>query len=84
MKKPIRMCVCCRQRDLQENLYRFKIENMVFLESIYGKSMYICHGCLDKEERYLQKSFNKVLKNNLDKSMLIKELKERFLYVRKN
>lgn len=84
MKKPIRMCICCRKKDLKENLCRFKLENMTFSNTIYGRGMYLCHDCLMKEKKALQKCLNKILKNNLDKSSLISELKERFLYVRKN
>lgn len=84
MKKPIRMCICCKQRDFKENLCRFKLEDMVFSDTIYGKGMYLCRECLGKEQKILQKSLSRVLKNNLDKSLLINELKEKFLYVRKN
>ena len=78
------MCICCKKRDLKDKLYRFKVENMLLSDSIYGKSMYICYDCLCKDDKVLQKNFSKILKTNLDKLTLIYELKEKFLYVRKD
>jgi predicted RNA-binding protein YlxR (DUF448 family) len=47
MKKiKIRMCVACRKRDLQENLYRLQCVNGKLMKfSGSGRSFYVCDEC---------------------------------------
>lgn len=43
----VRMCVVCRQRDLQKNLLRFKVlESALQLYDGNGRSFYVCYNCL--------------------------------------
>lgn len=58
IKKTTRMCVGCRQRFLQKDLIRLKIENddIIFFNG-FGRSFYLCGICLDKE-----KIFQSILK----------------------
>lgn len=49
--RSVRMCVVCRQRDLQKNLLRFKaIETMLQLYDGSGRSFYVCSVCLPKHK----------------------------------
>jgi predicted RNA-binding protein YlxR (DUF448 family) len=49
MKKrvPIRMCIACQKRELQNSLIRVqKRENKAVLYSGEGRSFYLCKACL--------------------------------------
>ncbi|CAM2755560.1 YlxR family protein [Helicobacter felis] len=46
-KNAVRMCVCCRERALQENLLRFSIqEGKIISFCGQGRSFYLCKTCL--------------------------------------
>ncbi len=51
--KSVRMCVVCRQRDLQKNLIRFKsLESALQLYDGSGRSFYVCRVCLPQRKAY--------------------------------
>jgi predicted RNA-binding protein YlxR (DUF448 family) len=48
MHQPIRMCISCRVRLNQEELFRFQCKNRQLLkfENSTGRSFYLCKNCL--------------------------------------
>lgn len=59
-KKPIRMCIVCRERFLQNTLLRFQIkESKIVKFSAFGRSAYICQNCVKKDEKTLKKAFSR-------------------------
>ena len=45
-KKSIRMCVACRKRELQKDLFRFNVmESVLQLYNGKGRSFYLCCKC---------------------------------------
>lgn len=58
----VRMCVVCRQRDLQKNLLRFKVlESALQLYCGSGRSFYVCYMCFP--QRKAQKVIKRIVKN---------------------
>ncbi|MBU0720793.1 DUF448 domain-containing protein [bacterium] len=53
--QPVRMCVSCRQRDSQENLFRLQCTDGS-LESYKGngRSFYICKNCLLEDKKVIK------------------------------
>lgn len=73
--QPIRMCIVCRQRDIQSNFTRLQCDNsQLSLFSGEGRSFYICLHCLDDEKKVL-KSLMRQCKSG-DKEKLMSKLKE--------
>lgn len=71
---PVRMCVVCKKKDEQRNLFRFQIKaSQITKFSGFGRSYYLCGLCLKKDEKVLQKAFSK-----LNKSIIQLNLKEIF------
>lgn len=56
------MCVVCRTRFKQEDLYRLRV-NSKNLTGKNGRSAYLCENCVKKEDKILQKAFAKINKN---------------------
>jgi predicted RNA-binding protein YlxR (DUF448 family) len=60
-KIKIRMCVVCRKRDKQENLYRLQCKSGVLIPfSGRGRSFYVCENCINTKKfiKYLSKLCN--------------------------
>ncbi len=56
LKKPIRMCIICRERFSQNFLYRFqKIDESIVLYKELGRSFYICENCIKHKENKIKK-----------------------------
>lgn len=73
-RKPIRMCIVCKQRGFQDTLIRLQQKgDSIFLFQGFGRSFYVCHNCMDdaKKRVGLAKRF-KVNSENFDK--LLKEI----------
>jgi len=53
VKKPVRMCIVCRTRDLQKNLIRLQCDNqkLISFKGI-GRSFYVCKDCI-KEKKFI-------------------------------
>lgn len=65
MSQPIRMCIVCRQRALQESLQRWQIINGELIPfSKTGRSFYICKACMTNNEKKVVKILNNKCKTN--------------------
>jgi predicted RNA-binding protein YlxR (DUF448 family) len=63
MKKPIRMCVICKERYEQSILIRFQLRYEKLIEfSKKGRSSYICLECVILDEKRLVKILNSKFK----------------------
>jgi len=64
LHKPIRMCINCRVRSLQSELYRVQCKDGELKNFISesGRSLYICSGCIEDREQSVVKRFNKLCK----------------------
>jgi len=78
MAEPIRMCIGCRERFLQNDLIRLqydKIGKKIERFSGEGRSFYLCETCLNSDKLY--KSICKVCRTTKEESqLLVKVLKE--------
>jgi len=73
--QPQRMCISCRQRDAQNNLFRFRCEDSQL--SVFkgiGRSFYICKVCLDNENK-VSKALMRQCRSG-DKTRFMNTLKE--------
>ena len=73
--QPIRMCISCRDRYPQNELYRLLCRDGS-LESFEknGRSFYICENCLSQEKK-ISKTLMRQCKSS-DKQKLMNKLKE--------
>ncbi len=79
LDKPIRMCIVCRNRFPQRDLYRFQYENGEIVKfKKKGRSFYICEECIDSKEKKMEKILNSKYKLNsrnvVDFGKILKEL----------
>ena len=72
--KPIRMCISCRKREPQKELYRLqRVESKLIKYSGVGRSFYLCKECLTS--KHIAKKIAGRMKINLiSVEELIKEL----------
>jgi len=50
--EPIRMCIACRERDLQKKLIRLQQDNnTIFPYTGQGRSFYLCSLCSENEKK---------------------------------
>lgn len=83
--KPVRMCVLCRDRIVQNDLLRLQcIDKKLVPFTGNGRSFYICCECIkkiddDKESSKIEKRFYHICKN---KSNYLFQLKEILVDVR--
>jgi len=74
-QQPVRMCISCRQRDIQNNLFRLQcIGGSLDVFCGVGRSFYLCKNCLNEEKRVL-KALMRQCKSG-DKDKLMNKLKE--------
>ncbi|MFV0481725.1 MAG: DUF448 domain-containing protein [Campylobacteraceae bacterium] len=60
------MCVVCKERLLQDKLYRFQIKEGVLVAfSKQGRSFYLCNSCLENNQQKLIKILNNKFKLKL-------------------
>ena len=73
---PIRMCVSCRERDTQNNLYRLQcIEGSIDIFNKNGRSFYVCNECLNQEKKVFKALMRQCRGGDRDKFMnKIKEI----------
>ena len=74
--EPVRMCIACRERELQANLIRLQEDNHhIFPYRGYGRSFYLCHICRENEKKVkgLTKRFRL---STEDSEQFVKYLKE--------
>ena len=73
MSKPIRMCIMCRGRFLQNSLIRLQCKQKKLIKySNIGRSFYICQSCLDNKKLF--KMLSHICKREAEE--LRKNLKE--------
>ena len=74
--EPIRMCIACRERELQKKLIRLQQDNStIFPYTGQGRSFYLCNICSanDKKIKGLTKRFRLSID---DSEQFVKYLKE--------
>ncbi|KIM06554.1 MAG: hypothetical protein KU29_08450 [Sulfurovum sp. FS06-10] len=74
--KPVRMCLACRERELQKNLIRLQEDNhTIFPYTGQGRSFYLCTICCENEKKVkgLTKRFRLSIE---DSEQFVKYLKE--------
>lgn len=73
--QPLRMCISCRTRELQESLVRLQyLQSELTHYSGIGRSFYICKMCL-KDEKKIIKSLMRQCKTS-NKEQFVSILKE--------
>ncbi|GAB6074169.1 hypothetical protein JCM15786_08260 [Nautilia lithotrophica] len=58
VKKPVRMCVVCRNRFLQSELFRLQCRDKMLVKFTgIGRSFYVCKDCINNKKfvNYLSK-----------------------------
>ena len=66
--QPNRMCVSCRERDIQDNLTRLKCENgLLDVFNGKGRSFYICKTCMVDEKKVLKALMRQCRSGDRDK-----------------
>ncbi|MGB3960797.1 MAG: DUF448 domain-containing protein [Sulfurimonas sp.] len=69
------MCISCRERDAQNNLYRLQcIDGSVGTFTGAGRSFYLCKKCFCQEKK-VHKALMRQCRSN-DKDKLMNKLKE--------
>jgi len=74
--EPIRMCIACRERDLQKNLIRLQQDNnTIFPYTGKGRSFYLCSIC-SKNEKKIKGLVKRFRLSTNDSEWFVKYLKE--------
>jgi predicted RNA-binding protein YlxR (DUF448 family) len=75
-EKPLRMCIVCRARHPQKNLFRLQCKDAKLgAFSGIGRSFYVCLKCAQAEDfKKIQKILNKQCKNSGDFVPQFKEI----------
>jgi len=67
---PIRMCVSCREREIQDKLYRLQcIDGSIEKFKKSGRSFYLCNNCLYQEKKVLKALMRQCRGGDKDKFM---------------
>jgi predicted RNA-binding protein YlxR (DUF448 family) len=78
MTQPIRMCISCRERLFQKELFRYQCKNSTTLlefQNGSGRSFYLCNSCSTKNNTLRRVS--KICKNrNSNLEVLLKRIEE--------
>jgi predicted RNA-binding protein YlxR (DUF448 family) len=74
--QPLRMCISCRQRDIQNKLIRLQCENaQLSLFRGNGRSFYLCKVCLEDQKKVLKALMRQCRSGDKDKfSNILKEI----------
>ena len=81
--QPTRMCVSCRKRENQNNLFRLQCKEGNLMHFIgIGRSFYLCHDCIEDDKKVL-KSLMRVCKSG-EREKLVNQLKEIIAHERKS
>lgn len=60
---PIRMCIVCKSRFPQSDLFRFQVKSLESYDfTKQCRSFYICKICIDKDKKKLQKALQRYAK----------------------
>ncbi|MDA7818029.1 hypothetical protein N9A28_07550 [Sulfurimonas sp.] len=75
INQPLRMCISCRDRDVQSNLERLQCEDsQLSLYRGHGRSFYICKVCLEDQKKVSKALMRQCRSGEKDK--LVNKLKE--------
>lgn len=75
--KPVRMCVVCRVRFPQKELFRLQcLQGQLSSFSGIGRSFYICKNCQIENSKKMQKILNKECKKGGEFAPQLKEIIE--------
>ena len=70
--KPIRMCVVCKGRFYQKELYKFRsLNGEIILNLGNARTFYICENCIQKDIKDLRKPLTKFGKNSINLKEII-------------
>ena len=70
--KPIIMCVVCKSRFYQKELYKFRsLNGEIILNLGNARSFYICENCIQKDIKDLRKPLTKFGKNSINLKEII-------------
>ena len=70
--KPIRMCVVCKGRFYQKELYKFRsLNGEIILNLGNARSFYICENCIQKDIKDIRKPLTKFGKNSINLKEII-------------
>lgn len=70
--KPIRMCVVCKNRFYQDELYKFRsVNGEIVLNLCNARSFYVCKICIEKDVKELRKPLAKFGKNSINLKEII-------------
>ncbi|WP_238389022.1 hypothetical protein [Campylobacter fetus] len=65
--KPIRMCVVCKGRFFQNELFKFACVNgEIQINSKNIRSFYLCKTCIQKDKKDLKKPLSRFSKNSVN------------------
>ena len=71
----IRMCVSCRDRNIQEDMQRLQcVDGMLKIFDGNGRTFYLCDKCLNDEKKLLKALMRQCKSGNKEK--LMNKLKE--------
>ena len=71
-KKPIRMCVVCKKRFLQKELLRYSIQEQKIVKHCgFGRSLYLCFLCKEKNREKATKILNGKHKIDIESIKLV-------------
>jgi predicted RNA-binding protein YlxR (DUF448 family) len=74
--EPIRMCIACRERDLQKKLIRLQQDNNnIFPYTGQGRSFYLCSVC-SKNEKKIKGLIKRFKLSTENSERFVKYLKE--------
>ncbi len=74
---PTRMCIICKNRFRQKDLYRYQVKDEKIIPfSKHGRSFYLCLSCIDGNEKRLMGVLKNRYKLNLQMDSCSKILKE--------
>jgi predicted RNA-binding protein YlxR (DUF448 family) len=66
--QPTRMCISCRERDMQNNLYRLQCADATLnVFNGYGRSFYICKNCICQEKKVIKAIMRQCRSSDKDK-----------------
>jgi predicted RNA-binding protein YlxR (DUF448 family) len=75
LNQPLRMCISCREKDVQNKLLRLQcIDGSIEVFKGFGRSFYLCNVCILSEKKVI-KSLMRQCKSP-DKDKLTNKLKE--------
>jgi predicted RNA-binding protein YlxR (DUF448 family) len=69
-KKPIRMCISCRKRVIQNELLRLQCrDSQIEVFEGSGRSFYICQNCISEEKKVIKALMRQCRSGDRDKFM---------------